>query len=231
MKADVDPKSGVLAPGVMGPRAAAASRTSILRSRLFVKYVALLVSVVVLALIANGAFEIWFSYQEHKASLIGVQREQARAAADKIEEFVTQIRKPGRLDHAAALVGRNAGTAALRCAAAFAPGARDHRARANRRFGTRAAQSIAAHYGRGRQRRRLLQQAGIYRGRGAQGLLRPGLFPPRIRALHDAVAGRHAARHRREHRASQSQADLGRGVEHQGRGLTAAPMWSMPAAG
>ena len=91
MKADVDPKSGILAPGVMGPRAAAASRTSILRSRLFVKYVALLVSVVVLALIANGAFEIWFSYQEHKASLIGVQREQARAAADKIEEFVTQI--------------------------------------------------------------------------------------------------------------------------------------------
>ena len=62
-----------------------------MRSRLFIKYVALLVSVVVLALIANGAFEIWFSYQEHKASLISVQREQARAAADKIEEFITQI--------------------------------------------------------------------------------------------------------------------------------------------
>jgi signal transduction histidine kinase/putative methionine-R-sulfoxide reductase with GAF domain len=96
MKADVDPKSvdpksGVLAPGLSSPRAAAASRTSILRSRLFVKYVALLVSVVVLALIANGAFEIWFSYREHKSSLIGVQREQARTAADKIGEFITQI--------------------------------------------------------------------------------------------------------------------------------------------
>src|ERR1700761_9284927 len=96
MKADVDPKGmdpkiGVLAPGATVRRATPAPRVSILRSRLFVKYVALLVSVVVLALIANGAFEIWFSYQEHKASLIGVQREQARAAADKIEEFVTQI--------------------------------------------------------------------------------------------------------------------------------------------
>jgi signal transduction histidine kinase/putative methionine-R-sulfoxide reductase with GAF domain len=91
MKADVDPKSGILAPGLASPRTAAASRTSIVRSRLFIKYVALLVSVVVLALIANGAFEVWFSYQEHKASLINVQREQAGAAADKIEEFITQI--------------------------------------------------------------------------------------------------------------------------------------------
>jgi signal transduction histidine kinase/putative methionine-R-sulfoxide reductase with GAF domain len=96
MKADVDPKSvdpksGVLAPGLTSPRAAAASRTSILRSRLFIKYVALLVSVVVLALIANGAFEIWFSYREHKSALISVQREQARTAADKIGEFITQI--------------------------------------------------------------------------------------------------------------------------------------------
>ena len=96
MKADVDPKNtdhkdGRLARGLTSPRAAAASRTSVLRSRLFIKYVALLVSVVVLALIANGAFEVWFSYQEHKSSLISVQREQARAAADKIEEFVTQI--------------------------------------------------------------------------------------------------------------------------------------------
>ena len=46
---------------------------------------------VVLALIANGAFEVWFSYQEQKSSLINIQREQANAAADKIEEFVTQI--------------------------------------------------------------------------------------------------------------------------------------------
>jgi len=73
--------------GKAGPVAGA----SIVRSRLFIKYVALLVAVVVLALFANGAFEIWFSYQEHKASLIGIQREQAESAASKIEQFITEI--------------------------------------------------------------------------------------------------------------------------------------------
>src|SRR3984885_7628454 len=93
MKADVDDKRG-------GPRAemtdrlgdaAPAKGASILRSRLFVKYVALLVALVVLALIANGAFEVWFSYQENKTSLIAAQHREAQAAADKIEEFITQI--------------------------------------------------------------------------------------------------------------------------------------------
>ena len=64
---------------------------STMRSRLFVKYVVLFVSVVLLALLANGVFEIWFSFQENKAALISLQREQARAAADKIEQFITEI--------------------------------------------------------------------------------------------------------------------------------------------
>jgi signal transduction histidine kinase len=93
MKADVDDKSGAAAsrpadrPGEVGM----ASGASIVRSRLFIKYVALFVSVVVLALVANGVFEVWFSFQEQKASLINIQHQQAAAAADKIEEFVTQI--------------------------------------------------------------------------------------------------------------------------------------------
>jgi signal transduction histidine kinase/DNA-binding response OmpR family regulator len=91
MKADTDqpgPMGRVAGPlGKAGPAVGA----SILRSRLFIKYVALLVAVVVLALLANGAFEIWFSYQEHKASLIGIQREQAEGAASKIEQFITEI--------------------------------------------------------------------------------------------------------------------------------------------
>ena len=64
---------------------------SIVRSRLFFKYTVLFVAVVVLALLANGGFEVWFSYQEHKGSLIKIQQQQAVAAADKIEEFITQI--------------------------------------------------------------------------------------------------------------------------------------------
>src|ERR1700683_5015883 len=97
MKADVNDKRGGGAAGLTGPAggatsdAAPAKGTSIVRSRLFVKYVALLVTLVVLALIANGAFEVWFSYQENKTSLIAAQHQQAQAAADKIEEFITQI--------------------------------------------------------------------------------------------------------------------------------------------
>jgi signal transduction histidine kinase len=61
------------------------------RARLFRKYVGLFVAVVCLALFANGVFEIWFSYQEHKAALIRIQREQAEAAAAKIGQFVKEI--------------------------------------------------------------------------------------------------------------------------------------------
>jgi GAF domain-containing protein/HAMP domain-containing protein len=92
MKADVDdkgPGGAALADRPGGPASGAGA--SVVRSRLFVKYVALLVTLVVLALIANGAFEVWFSYQENRTSLISAQHQEASAAADKIEEFVTQI--------------------------------------------------------------------------------------------------------------------------------------------
>jgi signal transduction histidine kinase/DNA-binding response OmpR family regulator len=92
MKADTDQRGGPMGrmAGRLG-KAGPVVGASIVRSRLFIKYVALLVAVVVLALLANGAFEIWFSYQEHKASLIGIQREQAEGAASKIEQFITEI--------------------------------------------------------------------------------------------------------------------------------------------
>jgi len=53
--------------------------------------VALFVGVVSIALLANGLFEIWFSYQEHKSSLIRIQKEQAEAAAAKIGQFSRRI--------------------------------------------------------------------------------------------------------------------------------------------
>jgi signal transduction histidine kinase len=92
MKADTDqrPDPMDLLASRLG-KAGPAIGASIVRSRLFIKYVALLITVVVLALLANGAFEIWFSYREHKASLIGIQREQAEGAASKIEQFITEI--------------------------------------------------------------------------------------------------------------------------------------------
>jgi signal transduction histidine kinase len=93
MKADVNQRSGGLSPGAAGSSGQARSMigASIVRSRLFFKYTFLFVTVVVLALVASGGFEVRFSYQEHKNSLIGIQEQQAAAAADKIEEFITQI--------------------------------------------------------------------------------------------------------------------------------------------
>ena len=61
------------------------------RGRLFRKYVALVVSVVSAVLFANGLFNIWFSYQDHKAAFIRTQREQANLAAVKIGQFLTEI--------------------------------------------------------------------------------------------------------------------------------------------
>src|SRR5215813_3272653 len=62
-----------------------------IRNRLFVKYVALFVALVSVALLVNGALEIWFFYREHRASLIRIQREQAEVAATKISQFVKGI--------------------------------------------------------------------------------------------------------------------------------------------
>ena len=61
------------------------------RRRLFAKYVALFVAVVCVALLSNGIFDVFFYYQEHKASLIRIQREQAEAASAKISQFVKEI--------------------------------------------------------------------------------------------------------------------------------------------
>ena len=62
-----------------------------LRGQLFFKYVVLLVAVVSIALVSSGAFEVWFSYNEYKTSLVRIQHEQAESAADKITQFIKEI--------------------------------------------------------------------------------------------------------------------------------------------
>jgi signal transduction histidine kinase/CheY-like chemotaxis protein len=71
--------------------AAAEAPVTKTRRRLFTKYVALFVAVVCIALVSNGVFDVFFYYQEHKASLIRIQREQAEAAAAKIGQFIKEI--------------------------------------------------------------------------------------------------------------------------------------------
>jgi len=59
---------------------------------LFRKYVALFLAVVCVALLSNGLLEIWLSYNEHRTSLIRIQREQAAAAAKEIGQFIEGIK-------------------------------------------------------------------------------------------------------------------------------------------
>jgi len=61
------------------------------RGRLFRKYVALFTLLVSGALLVSGVVEIYFSYQENKTALLGLQREKALAAAAKIEQFIKEI--------------------------------------------------------------------------------------------------------------------------------------------
>ena len=77
------------APSTNEPVAAAGKTRA--HGRLFRKYVGLFLAVVCVALLTNGSSEVWFSFQEHKASLIRIQREQAEAAATKIGQFIKEI--------------------------------------------------------------------------------------------------------------------------------------------
>src|SRR5436190_19213468 len=74
--------------GANAPQVAAEAPVAKTRRRLFTKYVALFVAVVCIALVSNGVFDVFFYYQEHKASLIRIQREQAEAAAAKIKRMI-----------------------------------------------------------------------------------------------------------------------------------------------
>ena len=61
------------------------------RGGLFRKYVVMFVAIVSLALAINGVSDIWFSYHEQQNLLFRIQREQAKSAADKIEQFLNEI--------------------------------------------------------------------------------------------------------------------------------------------
>jgi Cache domain/GAF domain len=71
--------------------AAAGSSAPAVRSRLFSRYDALLVAVVGVTLLSGGIIEVFTHYREHRASLIRIQHEQAKAAAAKISQFIEDI--------------------------------------------------------------------------------------------------------------------------------------------
>jgi len=62
------------------------------RHHLFAKYALVFVALVGAALLINSGFDFWFSYQENKAALVRVQQEKAGSAAQRIAEFVEEIK-------------------------------------------------------------------------------------------------------------------------------------------
>ncbi len=63
------------------------------RRRLFWKYVVVIVALVTTVLVASGGFELWFSYQESRDTLVALQREKAASAAGRIEVFIREIER------------------------------------------------------------------------------------------------------------------------------------------
>jgi hypothetical protein len=74
----------------IGSRIAEKSGWREISGPLFRKYVALFLAVVCVALLSNGVFEIWFSYQEHRASFVG-----RRSACSLIRFVEEQMRQTG----------------------------------------------------------------------------------------------------------------------------------------
>ena len=67
------------------------SSISLNQNRYFSKYDALLIAVVGVTLLSGGIFEVFSHYREHRASLMRIQHEQAKAAAAKIGQFIEDI--------------------------------------------------------------------------------------------------------------------------------------------
>ncbi len=83
----------------------------LLHGMLFWKYVALFVAVLSTALITNSLIETWFTYQEHRAALVRLQREQAELGRRPDFPVHPGDRKQSRLDHPSVLGGSGHGAA------------------------------------------------------------------------------------------------------------------------
>ena len=73
------------------PEAAPAPGQHVGRGRLFRKYLLLILSLVMIALLASSAISLYFTYQETKSALASLQQEKAVGAASRIEQYIRQI--------------------------------------------------------------------------------------------------------------------------------------------
>ena len=61
------------------------------RGRLFRKYAVTFAALIAGSLLVSGAIEVYFSYEENKQALVGIQREKAAGAAALVSQFITEI--------------------------------------------------------------------------------------------------------------------------------------------
>lgn len=61
------------------------------RQTLFWKYVVLFTLVTSAALVVDGLVDVWFTFRDHRATLVRIQREQAVSAASRITQFIREI--------------------------------------------------------------------------------------------------------------------------------------------
>ncbi len=88
---DAKPMASTPLPTPTATVAAAAPPRRISRGRLFRKYLILILSLVMIALVASSSISIYFTYQETKAALANLQHEKAVGAASRIEQYIHQI--------------------------------------------------------------------------------------------------------------------------------------------
>ncbi len=189
------------------------------RGRLFRKYIVVFLLLVGGVLLVSSAIDLYFSYQETKAALVRIEREQAVAAAAAIERFVQDIERQVRWTTQAAFDDPEAAQEQreidylrlLRNVPAIAEISHLDAVR------QRAASIVPPDPGRNRQRGGLLASAQVSRGQSREDILQPGVFPERVRAVHDRRGSRWRTRCRGHRRRGQPQGHLGRDLPDQDR--------------
>src|SRR5580700_2358885 len=75
----------------MAPAGNDAPRTPLRRLGLAGKLALAFVGLVICVLAVNGALSMWLSYNEARRAAVRVQQEKAEAAAERVEQFITEI--------------------------------------------------------------------------------------------------------------------------------------------
>ena len=161
--------------------------------RLSRKYILVLVALVAGTLLASGAISIYSSYEENKQALVALQREKARGAAYSIENFVKEIESQ---------LGWTTQPSQLVAAGAASEQRRVDSIRLLKQL--LAITELSYLDAKGLERLRVSRLAmdvidsridylagpQVPRGQGRPHVLRPGVLPQGVRAVHDH---RHAA--------------------------------------